>query len=352
MVMLGGTFAGRLCGVLRTALLALAFLTAAPVQAKDPGRIVAVGDLHGDFSAWLDVARDARLVNASGHWVGGATTLVQLGDITDRGSDSLKIIRSLQLLAKEAPHSRGKVIVVLGNHEAMNLLGDLRYTTPGEFTAFADAQSPGRREAVYEANKAALEAQYRARNPALTPSAIKDAWIASTPLGWVEHRLAWKPSGELGQWATKNPAIAKVGGTLFVHGGISAETAAIPLEQVNLRYRKAMAGADETTLNDPLGPLWYRGLVLKDPEADAARKAANRLPPANVEEELTKVLTTYGAKRLVIGHTPSLQGIQITNNGELARIDTGMSRVYGGPLTWLEIVGDQMTPHTVRRTTP
>ena len=352
MVMLGGTFAGRLCGVLRTALLALAFLTAAPVQAKEPGRIVAVGDLHGDFSAWLDVARDARLVNASGHWVGGATTLVQLGDITDRGSDSLKIIRSLQLLAKEAPHSRGKVIVVLGNHEAMNLLGDLRYTTPGEFTAFADAQSPGRREAVYEANKAALEAQYRARNPALTPSAIKDAWIASTPLGWVEHRLAWKPSGELGQWATKNPAIAKVGGTLFVHGGISAETAAIPLEQVNLRYRKAMAAADETTLNDPLGPLWYRGLVLKDPEADAARKAANRLPPASVEEELTKVLTTYGAKRLVIGHTPSLQGIQITNNGELARIDTGMSRVYGGPLTWLEIVGDQMTPHTVRRTTP
>jgi len=54
----------------------------------------------------------------------------------------------------------------------------------------------------------------------------------------------------------------------------------------------------------------------------------------------------------VVGHTPSPQGIQITNNGELARIDTGMSRVYGGPLTWLEIVGDQMTPHTVRRTTP
>jgi hypothetical protein len=352
MGMLGGTFAGRLCGVLRTALLALAVCASPPVQAKDTARIVAVGDLHGDYSAWVDVARDARLIDAKGNWIGGATTLVQLGDITDRGSDSLKIIRSLQLLAKEAPRSHGKVIVVLGNHEAMNLLGDLRYTTPGEFAAFADAQSPGRREAVYEANKAALEAQYRARNPALTPTAIHDAWIAATPLGWVEHRLAWKPTGELGQWATKNPAIAKIGGTLFVHGGISAEYAAVPLEQVNLKIRKAMTAADETTLSDPLGPLWYRGLILKDAEADAARKAANRLPPASVEEELTKVLTAYGAKRIVVGHTPSPQGIQITNNGELARIDTGMSRVYGGPLTWLEIVGDKITPHNVRRTAP
>ena len=352
MGMLGGTIAGRLCGVLRTALLVLAVLVSTPVHAKNPVRIVAVGDLHGDYSAWQDVARDARLINASGHWVGGSTTLVQLGDITDRGSDSLKIIRGLQLLAKEAPRSRGKVIVVLGNHEAMNLLGDLRYTTPGEFAAFADAQSSGRREAVYEANKATIAVQYRAKNPALTPAAIHDAWVAATPLGWVEHRIAWKPSGELGQWATKNPAIVKIGSTLFAHGGISAEYALTSLDQVNLRIRKAMSAADENILTDPLGPLWYRGLVIKDPEADAARAAAHSLPPANVGDELNKVLSAYGAKRLVIAHTPSLQGIQITNNGELARIDTGMSRVYGGPLTWLEIIGDQLTPHTARRTTP
>ena len=350
--MLGGTFAGRLCGVWRTALLTLAVALAAPGQARDPARIVAVGDLHGDYSAWMDVARDARLVDAKGHWAGGSTILVQLGDITDRGPDSLKIIRSLQQLAREAPRSRGKVVVVLGNHEAMNLLGDLRYTTPGEFAAFADAQSPGRRESVYQANKATIEAQYRARNPALTASAIHDAWVASTPLGWVEHRLAWKPTGELGQWATKNPAIAKIGGTLFVHGGISAEYALTSLDQVNARIRKAMAAADENILTDPLGPLWYRGLVIKDAEADAARAAAHAIPPASVDEELTKVLAAYGAKRVVIGHTPSVQGIQITNGGELARIDTGMSRVYGGPLSWLEIIGDRLTPHTVRRTEP
>ena len=61
------------------------------------------------------------------------------------------------------------------------------------------------------------------------------------------------------------------------------------------------------------------------------------------------MLAAYGAQRLVIAHTPSLKGIQITGNGRLARIDTGISRYYGGPLSWLEIIGDQMIPHTVPR---
>jgi hypothetical protein len=64
------------------------------------------------------------------------------------------------------------------------------------------------------------------------------------------------------------------------------------------------------------------------------------------------VLSKYGAKRLVIAHTPSLAGIQITNNGRLARIDTGISRYYGGPLSWLEIVGDKVTPHDMKRAAP
>src|SRR4051812_4301100 len=201
------------------AALALAALIAAPTAAapRQPARIVAVGDLHGDYQAWVDIARDARLIDASGRWAGGNTTLVQLGDVTDRGPDSLKIIRSLQQLQKEAPHAGGKVFVVLGNHEAMNLLGDYRYTTPGEFAAFVDGQSPARRERMFELNRKAIEAAYRARDPKLAPAAIHQAWLAATPLGWAEHRLAWSPSGELGQWARRNPAVLQLGGTLFVH---------------------------------------------------------------------------------------------------------------------------------------
>jgi hypothetical protein len=353
-----GTIASRAKRLIRIAIMALAALfgiMSAPASAaKAPPRIVAVGDLHGDYDAWQAIARGAGLIDTGGHWAGGKTVLVQLGDVTDRWSDSLKIIRSLQQLQKEAPRKGGKVVVILGNHEAMNLLGDNRYTTPGEYAAFANAESAALRDRLYEANRAAIEARAKAQDPKLTPEQVRAGWIAQHPLGWAEHMLAWSPSGELGKWATANPAIVKIGRTLFVHGGLSAEYAKQPLDLVNKRVATAMAARDDSPtsiLNDPLGPLWYRGLIMKDADADAERAAAKPpMPVITSEQELDAVLAAYGADRLVIGHTPSIKGVQITANGKLARIDTGISRFYGGPLSWLEIVGDKLIPHTVPRT--
>lgn len=301
----------------------------------------------------MAIARAAGLVGADGRWTGGKTTLVQLGDVTDRGADSLKIVRSLQQLQKEAPRAGGEVVVVLGNHEAMNLLGDLRYTTPGEFAAFVDDRSPARRERIYMANRQKLEAAARAANPNIQPSQVRDQWLGVTPLGWVEHRVAWSPTGELGRWATRNPAVLKVGDTIFVHGGLSAEYAALGIDEINRRSAAAMAKADESPtsiLSDPLGPLWYRGLVTRDPKADpeGATAAATR-PRPPIDDEITAVLAATGAKRIVVAHTPSLAGIEITNGGRLVRVDTGISRYYGGSLSWLEIVGDRLTPHSTER---
>jgi hypothetical protein len=314
-------------------------------------RIIAVGDLHGDYSAWMDIARAAGLVDGASHWAGGKTVLVQLGDIADRGPDSLKIVRSLQQLQAEAPRAGGQVIVVLGNHEAMNLLGDFRYTTPGEYAAFADARSPARREQYYMRVRKQLEAAAHATNPAASPSQVRNAWLAKTPLGWVEHQSAWSPAGDLGRWASRNPAIARVGDTLFVHGGISVEYAKLPLNEVNRRVAltmRARKSGPGSVLEDPLGPLWYRGLAGVDPDA-AAERTAMHSPALAAGDELTAVLSAYGAKRLVIGHTPSLRGIVIADDGRLARIDTGISSYYGGPVSWLEILGGRMIPHTVRR---
>jgi hypothetical protein len=295
------------------------------------------------------------LIDASGKWAGGRTTLVQLGDVTDREPDSLKIIRSLQQLQKQAPKKGGKVIVVLGNHEAMNLVGDLRYTTPGEFAAFADKDSAVRRDRVYEANRPAIQAKYRAANPALTAEAIRQAWNQATPLGLVEHRLAWSPTGELGRWASANPAVLRIGDTLFVHGGLSAEYARLGIDTINLRVAAAMRQSDDSAtsiLFDPLGPLWYRGLVTRDPKADpegAAAAAAAKAPRPTIDQELAAVLAATGARRMVIAHTPILTGISITYGGRLIRIDTGNSRYYGGQLSYLEIVGGQIIPHAVPR---
>ena len=115
-------------------------------------RIVAVGDLHGDYGAWIDIARSAGLIDAKNRWAGGSAILVQTGDITDRGPDSLKIIRHLRKLEKKATKAGGRVIVLIGNHEAMNVTGDLRYVDPGEFAAFRDAHNEALRQAAWDAN--------------------------------------------------------------------------------------------------------------------------------------------------------------------------------------------------------
>lgn len=339
--------------ILRRLALAIATLALAPVgatAAPQPQRIIAVGDLHGDYGAWLDIARAAGLIDSRDRWRGGKAVLVQLGDVTDRGTESLKIIRHLQRLRGEALRAGGKVVVILGNHEAMNLLGDTRYTTAGEYAAFVDRDSELRRERAYEANRAMIETEYRRSAPAMTVSAIHAAWIKATPLGWVEHRIAWGPGGELGRWAAGNPAIAKIGGTLFVHGGISVEYSRQAIDRINRQVAAAMARADDSPssiLTDPLGPLWYRGLVGRDADAAAARGTTVVHPTP--DEEITAVLTEYGAQRIVVGHTPSLSGIVISSNGRLARVDTGNSRFYKGQLSYLEIIGDRMIPHSVTR---
>lgn len=334
-------------------LLALLALFTAPAAAQQPQRIVAVGDLHGDYDVWLAIARAAGLIDPANRWAGGSATLVQLGDVTDRGPDSLKIIRSLQQLQREAPRWGGRVIVVLGNHEAMNVVGDLRYVTPAEFAAFADSRSVARRERVYIANRQKLEAAARAVNPNVRPSEVREQWLAKTPLGWVEHRAAWSPSGALGRWARSNPAVVKIGDTVFAHGGLSAEYAALGIDEMNRRAAAAMARADDTPasiLSDPLGPLWYRGLVTRDPKVDPDGAAAAALKPRlPLEAELAAVLTATGAKRIVVGHTPNRRGIAIAQGGRLILADTGNSRYYNGQPSYLEIVGDRVTAHAVPR---
>lgn len=345
---------GRRIGL---ALAAAASSVAQPAQPSQsakpsqPARIVAVGDLHGDYEAWREIALRAQLVDRRNRWTGGSAVLVQAGDIADRGPDSLKIIRHLMKLQKEAARAGGKVVVLVGNHEAMNMTGDLRYVHPGEFAAFANANSDRLRELTYGANQAAITAAYRARSPAMAERAIHDAWLAQTPLGKLEHQAAWSPRGELGRWMVANPAVAKVGDTMFVHGGISLRYAGLSLDEINRRTAAALASrtsATDSIINDEFGPLWYRGLASETSDAErqvaAIGERAAAAPPA--DEELSAALRSAGARRMVVAHTPDRGGIKISHGGRLARIDTGISRYYGGKLSYLEIVGGKLVPHS------
>ena len=49
-------------------------------------------------------------------------------------------------LEKQAQEAGGRVHCLLGNHEAMDIYGDLRYISPGEYAAFRDENSEKIRE--------------------------------------------------------------------------------------------------------------------------------------------------------------------------------------------------------------
>jgi 3',5'-cyclic AMP phosphodiesterase CpdA len=323
-----------------------ALLCAGLPSAAQAERIVAIGDLHGDYAAFTEILEAAGIADDKGRWTGGDATLVQTGDVTDRGADSLKIIHLLEKLEDAAPKKGGRVVALLGNHEAMNITGDLRYVDPGEFAAFRTSTSDALRDRVFEATKDSIVAYYRQWDATLAESAAKQKWLADNPVGKMEHRVAWQPSGEVGKWYAEKPAIVKIGDTLFVHGGISVETAARPFADVNAEIRSELAKGESfasSILNDELGPLWYRGNVQRDPPGESI--AGEPPPPERISiaDELTQVLAAYGAKRLVVAHTPHLPGIVATEGGRLVRIDTGISAYYGGVHSYLELEDGRAT---------
>lgn len=331
-------------GLLRRALVALLatlLLAAAPAAAE---RIVAIGDLHGDYDAYRDIVVAAGVADDKGGWTGGDAILVQLGDFADRGPDSLRIIRNLQALETGAPLAGGKVVVLVGNHEAMNVTGDLRYVHSGEYAAFATRNSEKFRDQVFEDSEKAILSQYLQGGAELSVKAAHRRFVEETPLGMLEHRRAWKPSGEIGTWIAAHPAIVKIGDVVFVHGGLSAEFAARSIDRINAEVSIALATGDTSKgsiLTDDLGPLWYRGNILRDQPRPPIEGEAPAPVRPSIEEELAQVLSAYQAKRLVVAHTPHPAGIVASHDGRLVRIDTGISAYYGGVRSYLELKDGQ-----------
>ena len=292
-------------------------------------RIVAIGDLHGDFDRYLAVLQAAGVVDPRGRWSAGATHLVQTGDIPDRGPDTRRIIAHMASLAEQARKRGGRVHNLLGNHEAMNVYGDLRYVDPGEFSAFADARSSVLRDRYYKASLEDLAKSDPQRHAAL-PDDHRVQWDREHPPGWVEHRLAWDPrwdpKGALYLWARNARVAIQLNDLVFVHGGISASYCGHSLEALTSMARAALADPGQagiSILQDESGPLWYRGLA--------------GVAPATSVATVDAILRKHGAKRIVIGHTPTSGVIWPRLGGRVIMIDTGLGAAYGGHLGWLEV---------------
>ena len=79
-------------------------------------------------------------------WAGGRAHLVQVGDVLDRGLEGPKALDLLIRLEAQAQKAGGRVHALLGNHEVMNMLGDLRYVSADEYKQFRTPESERRRE--------------------------------------------------------------------------------------------------------------------------------------------------------------------------------------------------------------
>src|SRR5438093_4568320 len=117
-------------------ILVLSLFAAAPQGS--PQRVVAIGDIHGDYDAFVGILQRAQLIGPTKRWAGAKTILAQTGDFLDRGPKARDVMDLLMSLQKDAPRAGGRVVVLMGNHEAMNIFGDLRYVTNNDYNSFVD----------------------------------------------------------------------------------------------------------------------------------------------------------------------------------------------------------------------
>jgi Calcineurin-like phosphoesterase len=299
------------CCILMLLLLAAERLPAAQTEWKNVERVVAVGDIHGDFAGLVEVLRSAGVIDQNNHWIAGKTHLVQTGDVPDRGADTRKAMDLLMDLEKEAAKAGGYVHALIGNHEAMNLYGDLRYTTPGEFAAFATNDS--------ERVRAGFWKQEAKKSPRPNFDDQRK-WEAEHPLGWFEQRIAYSSKGVYGKWIRSHNAVIKINDTIYMHGGISPRYVSEPLEWINEMVAAELNDLTSIKKDGPVmgtdSPLWYRGLSQDDGPEIAAH--------------VDKVLAAYGIKRIVVSHTVMPGAIIPRFGGKVIVIDVGITAVYGG----------------------
>ena len=369
----------RFGAVLCTLVLGAASLPSAQQPAAEgTSRVVAIGDIHGDFDALVSILREVELVDTQHRWIGGTATLVQTGDFTDRGPGVRAVMDLLMTLEEQAESSGGRVNVLLGNHEVMNLMRDMRDVAPESYTSFADSKSEARRKAAYRAYQRLRISRLSAGVPASDVQQKEDAWMAAHPAGFLEYQEALGPKGRYGRWLRAKPVAMQLGDTIFLHAGIPPELADLSLEDINARvwrelevfdsYRRRLVERQLTlpfftfeeiltaaqTARDalgpqppevldrvlniggwftvhPAGPLWFRGYATWPEDAGTA--------------QIVRLLDRYEAGRFVVGHTiqPSKR---ITSRlaGKVFFIDTGMlASHYGGRASALEMRADRLT---------
>jgi hypothetical protein len=356
----------------------------AKTPTEPPDTVVAIADVHGDFDDFVAILQRTGLIDKQNHWTGGKTTFVQVGDLLDRGPKPREVMDLMMALEKEAVQAGGRVVSLLGNHEMMNIMGDLRYVTLVNYASFADGNSEKRQKAAYEEyvkwkdSHASLVAELH------QPMELTEAeWMARHPVGFIEQREAFGPEGEYGVWLRGHAAVAEIEGIIFLHGGIHPDLAKMKPDAMNHKIHDEIEEFDATKQylqNEKLIlPFFSLQEITNVLQAEVVADQKSRVP-ANAElqtriaeflrfqdwlsvrvdgplwfrgydhwseeegtPQVSKLLEAYKATHLVVGHTPQKGGrIQLRFGNKVFLIDTGMLSSYypGGRASALEICGN------------
>jgi hypothetical protein len=369
--------------------LAAALLPALAVTAHAPGRVVAIADIHGAYTELTTILQRTSLIDANRQWIGGAATLVQVGDVMDRGTQMRACLDLLMDLERQAEKAGGKLIPLDGNHEVMNLMWDLRYVTPAIYSTFATAQSDKKREQAYQDylkfNSAHRKHSHKAAPP--DDAAGRQKWMGAHPPGYFEYRDAMGPDGKYGRWIRNHHVVVQLGDGIFVHGGLSPNLKFRSLRELDDRVRAEISGFDTMwqtlsdqkliwrhmtlaeaiefvaeelkwiqasgVIDDPAvvpmmqnllgygnwltysseGPLWYRGLAQE--------------PEEKLMDGVIAMLSRLKAQYIVEGHTVESKSDVIPRfDSRVFLIDTGMNKEeYQGRSSALEILDGKFTAY-------
>jgi hypothetical protein len=299
-------------------------------------RVVAIGDIHGDLNALLKILKKKGLIDAEGHWIGGDTHLVMMGDLINGGEYSRSILDYLMRLELEANFSGGKVHVILGNHEIKLLFGD-----------------------IYSMSQRLLKA--------LLPPYFKNKDFNREQLITRVKKDFMSPYGKYNQWLQSKNAIVVINNIVFVHAGLRPEwfkgkDSTYIIEQINSTVRYLIKNANQldfvdkdllwtvglkwdsqlqkfTFLRD-LGPMWDRSFGTREIYGVGVNIKPNFSHSVPVSE-FKALLKFLGVQKQVIGHNPvrsSLIRLEHPYWGSLVTaIDTRISKALGGELSAFEM---------------
>ncbi|WP_018624300.1 metallophosphoesterase [Kangiella aquimarina] len=334
-------------------------LNANPVQSKT----VVLTDVHGDYVSLISLLKATNVINDELEWSGNTATLISLGDNLDRGAESRKVIDLFMRLEDEAANSGGNVIVLLGNHEIMNIIADLRYVSDQEFLAFKPEESASYRESVYQdyLNYSNLEHS----------SESLKSFNRLYPPGYFGLVEAYSHSGKYGKWLLEKDTVKVFQDRLYLHAGISEELLDLGFseQQINRQIRQTVKSYSElyhefielglfkhyfnkrerievleallagqikqdrftkrsilkkaeefielsqSLLITTKGPVWYRGNIYCHEYMES--------------HTIEKALKHFGVKQVLVGHTPDDSRVARSRfDGKLILLDTGMLQAY------------------------